>query len=163
MNTVTHALLPVLAVRVATGHRFCGWQFVGLGVCGALPDLINPHLSLAARMSSWSHGLPAWGVVSFLCLAAVPLSGNRWGWGLALCGAMAYLLHLFCDAIAGGINWLSPFGEAYWGEYWFPVVWWTPTDALLLLTAYFVFRAIPKWREARTQRGVETARPESSS
>lgn len=157
MNTVTHALLPLMAVRLATGRRFSGWQLAAIGLCGAAPDLINPHLTLAARMSSWSHGLPAWGAMSVLCLVAVPLSRGRWRWSLAVLGSLAYGLHLFCDAISGGINWLSPVGDAFWGDYWFPVVWWTPTDVVLVLGAYFVFRAIPKWREARMARGLPAA------
>jgi hypothetical protein len=150
MNTITHALLPIIAVRAATGRRFSGWQYAGIGLCGALPDLINPHLSLSARMSSWSHGLPAWIAMTILCLVLVPLSRRRWRWDLALIGSLAYLWHLFCDAIAGGINWLSPFGVAYWGEYWFPVVLWTLLDALLLFSAYLVFRVVPGLRAAKS-------------
>ena len=66
-------------------------------------------------------------------------------------GSLAYFLHLFCDAIAGGINWLSPVGDAFWGEYWFPVILWTPMDVVLVLTCYFLFRAIPGWKRARAR------------
>lgn len=149
MNTVTHALLPVLAAKAIAGKKVTGRELVLVGLLGAAPDLINPHLTLTARMNSWSHGLPAWGGITLLLVAAALLSRGRVRWRVAGIGSLAYLLHLFCDAIAGGINWLSPVGEAFWGDYWFPVILWTPADAVLALTAYFVFRAIPKWKEAR--------------
>ena len=151
MNTVTHALAPVLLAHACLRGRWrlSGKQLVAVAVCGALPDLINPHLTLASRMASWSHGLPAWVVLTVVLLVLSLLWKDRVPRRLALVGSLAYLLHLFCDAIAGGINWMSPVGDYFWGEYWFPVILWTPTDVVLVLACYFIFRAIPGLRRAR--------------
>lgn len=151
VNTVTHALAPLLLTHACLpeSKKLSGRQLMVVGVCGALPDLINPHLSLAARMSSWSHGLPAWFGVSVVLLVCSFIWPSRIPRRLAVAGALAYLLHLFCDAIAGGINWFSPLGDLVWGEYWYPVWLWVPTDVVLVLTCYMVFRALPNIRRAR--------------
>jgi len=151
LNTVTHGLAPLLIAHACLRGRWklSGKQLIVVGVCGAMPDLINPHLTLAARMASWSHGLPAWAVLTVTLFCVSAIWRKRCPRRLAVAGSLAYLFHLFCDAIAGGINWLSPVGDAFWGAYWFPVVLWTPTDVVLVLTCYFVFRAIPGWRKAR--------------
>lgn len=151
MNTITHGLAPLLLTYalLPESKQLTGKQLVVVGLCGALPDLINPHLSLAARMASWSHGLPAWLAVTVLLLVASAILKSVFPWRAAVAGSLAYLLHLFCDAIAGGINWLSPVGDAYWGAYWFPVILWVPTDVVLVLTTYLVFRAIPQIRKVK--------------
>jgi len=59
MNTVTHALLPVIAAAVCESgfqlfkakrnHWSCK-QLLLVGLFGAAPDLLNPHLSLEAAI-----------------------------------------------------------------------------------------------------------------
>ena len=70
MNTVTHALAPVLLASFAAKKSvgFVRKEIIMIGIAGALPDLLNPHLSLEARMHSWSHGLPFWLFLSLLLL-----------------------------------------------------------------------------------------------
>ncbi len=149
MDTVTHALLPVIAVGLAAPRaRWLGrWGLLAIGVAGALPDLLSPHLSLQARMASWSHGLPCWALFSVLVLL-LAVAASRGRGSIRLAGAMsaAYLLHLVCDGISGGVNFLGPVGDWYWGDYWVAPVWWVPLDVACLLTCYFMFRVIPGWR-----------------
>jgi membrane-bound metal-dependent hydrolase YbcI (DUF457 family) len=143
MNTVTHALVPVLLVRFAAGRRpvWMGrWCFIQIGLAGALPDLLNPHLTLEERMNGWAHGLPCWVLFSVILLG---ISVMRRGWvsrRMAGVLSLAYLLHLICDAVAGGINWFYPLGDLVWGAYWVDALLWIPIDVVLMLTAYGVFR-----------------------
>ncbi|WP_338689617.1 metal-dependent hydrolase [Haloferula helveola] len=156
MNTATHALAPLLIVHALGRSKWVARRKLWLvGLFGALPDLLCPHLSLDARMTSWSHGLPAWGGFTLALMVAVPLSRGWLGWRLAIACSLAYLLHLFCDAIAGGINWLYPVADGIWGKYWVPPIYWTPIDIVLVLTTYFVFRAIPRWRKSRARAAGE--------
>jgi len=145
MDIVTHALAPVLIARLICrgDKRLGGRALIAIGVAGALPDLICPHLSLEARMSSWSHGLPCWGVFAVGCLVGNLANPRRVPLRLACLLAFAYLLHLVCDAVSGGVDWLYPVGHFVWGEYWVDPVWWIPLDVTFLLLAYFIFRLRP--------------------
>ncbi|MGD7652810.1 MAG: metal-dependent hydrolase [Verrucomicrobiales bacterium] len=151
MNVFTHALLPVLATRALAGrtHGFGRWEWVGIGVAGALPDVLNPHLTLEARMTSWSHGLGCWLGLSVVVVAVCFLSRGKLSLRLAGVLSGAYLLHVFCDAISGGVNFLHPFGTWVWGGYWVHPVWWVPADVICLLSCYFMFRVIPNFRKLR--------------
>ena len=160
MNTITHALLPVIAAGVcgraylgaeARGNAFSRRGFLLIGVAGAAPDLLDPHLSLADRYSSWTHSVVAW---AGFTLILVVLHAWRAGiidrrLGLWLSGG--YLLHLFCDAIAGGIAWLYPFApDAIVGHYLISPRLWLPLDLACLLFTYFLFRAIPRFRKVKS-------------
>lgn len=150
MDTVTHALAPVILTRLLAGPLWPRWRgLTAIGLAGALPDLINPHLTLEARMTSWSHGLPFWLLFSVSLLIASFLSKKRLSLALAATCSAAYLFHLFCDAISGGVNWLYPFGDLVWGDYWVDPVFWVPLDVLCVLTCYFLFRVLPRLRKAR--------------
>lgn len=155
MNTVTHALLPVILVSLADRRKrvFQRGALIAVAVSGALPDLLNPHLSLKARMYSWSHGLTAW--LGFSLLVGIVITVKKWPklWWLA--ASAAYALHLFCDAISGGINWAYPVADRLWGDYWFPPQWWVPLDVVLVLFCYFYFRAIPAMQKARAGKRSE--------
>ena len=154
MNTITHALLPVIAVSlVEKVHRgperrkvWTNREILAVGACGAAPDLLNPHISLAARYTSWSHGLPAWVGVSILLLVGAMCLRPLISLKLAGWGSLAYGLHLFCDLIAGGIAWRYPFGGEVVGHYWVPPGWWAWIDAACVLTLYFLWRVIPASR-----------------
>ena len=156
MNTVTHALLPVIVTRlVAKKAAWLGrWGLAFIGVAGALPDLLSPHLSLAARMSSWSHGLPFWSALTAGLILGSLLSRSRFTTRLALACSAAYLLHLFCDAISGGINWAYPVADRIWGAYWVDPLLWVPLDILCLLACYAIFRLIPLWKARRVKKSV---------
>lgn len=149
MDTVTHALAPVVMARLAWGHPdWIGkYGFWAIGIAGALPDLINPHLSLESRMNSWSHGLPFWAtftVVLLLCSRKLKVPhGHR----LAALMAFAYIFHMFCDALSGGIDWLRPFSSWIWGTYYVGPEWWVPIDIVLVITAYLLFRVFPVKRK----------------
>ncbi|MEZ5304124.1 MAG: hypothetical protein R3F11_26295 [Verrucomicrobiales bacterium] len=109
MFVVTHALSPVAGIAAAdalrleaTGERlFRREHYIAFALSGALPDVLCPHLSLAARYASWSHTFWA------LCLfAAIALPAARFLFGSRrwlLAGSLmvfAYAFHLGCDAVA---------------------------------------------------------------
>ena len=151
MDTLTHALAPVIIARLCLPRtKWTGRTgLITLGLAGALPDLLNPHLTLEARTSSWSHGLPFWLTLSACLLIAALLSRRRFpvAWALAL--SAAYLLHLVCDAISGGVNWLYPLRDFTLGAYWVDPVLWVPLDILCLLLCYYLFRLRPLWQKRR--------------
>ena len=158
MNIFTHALAPVIATRLLfPKSRWAGRAgLVAIGLAGALPDILSPHITLEQRMSSWSHGLPAWAGVSIVFASASLLSKRRIAPALAAAMSVAYLLHMFCDAISGGINWLAPFGTLSWGRYWFDPIWWVPLDVVCVLTCYYLFRLQPMWARLRGKRAAVT-------
>ena len=142
MNTVTHALLPVVLAKTCLGKGLQPrrWQWVMLALAGALPDVINPHIYLESRMTSWSHGLPAWIAFSALIAIACLIKPLKLRPALAVMMSVAYLLHILCDAVSGGVNLLHPFGHYILGDYWVGFGWWIPFDAILVLTCYYFFR-----------------------
>ena len=156
MDTVTHALLPVIIYEVSRRKSEWGgkWGIVAIGVSGALPDLLNPHLSLAARISSWSHGLPFWAVFSVsLMVWALSSRGKMLRPRLALACSAAYLLHILCDAISGGVNFLYPIGIFNWGSYWVDPIYWIPLDIVCVLMCYYLFRLRPLLGKRNKNRG----------
>jgi membrane-bound metal-dependent hydrolase YbcI (DUF457 family) len=159
MDTITHALAPVLITRLALGKPV--WMprygLVAIGIAGAMPDLINPHLSLAARMTSLSHGLPFWGGLTVVLLVGSLVKRKTLPVRLALLLSAAYLFHMSCDAISGGINWMYPVRSFVWGDYYVDPVWWIPLDVVCVLMAYVMFRLVPlraKVRERKFSGGV---------
>ena len=155
MDTITHALAPVILTRLAFGKPAWMPRFglVAIGVAGAMPDLVNPHLSLAARMTSWSHGLPFWGGLTVVLLGFALVKRRLLPVRLAVLLSAAYLLHMVCDAISGGINWMFPVGNFVWGDYFVDPVWWIPLDVVCVLTAYVMFRLVPLRARVRERRG----------
>ena len=116
---------------------------------GALPDLLNPHLSLAARYSSWSHTVFAW-----TAFAAAMLGLAWWPrlrtWRIPLLlAAPAYALHLAADAVSGGIVWLHPLSDAVVGTRLIRYRWWWPIDGALVALATVFFASWPAWRRAQ--------------
>ena len=104
----THASLPVLvaaAVNAVSAKRsgrlpFRTRDLAAIAVAGVLPDIIWPHLSLHARLTSWSH------TVWFLAGLGVLLLtfGRRlfrpdWK-ALAMALWLAVVLHLAVDTIS---------------------------------------------------------------
>ncbi len=116
---------------------------LAIGLAGAMPDLLNPHLSLASRMTSWSHGLPFWGGLTVMLLVFAMVKPRVLPVKLALLLSAAYLFHMVCDAISGGINWMHPVGKFVWGDYYVDPVWWIPLDVVCVLTVYVMFRLVP--------------------
>ena len=148
----THAFLPVLvasavnAYRVRSGRRslFTVKELVLIGVAGSLPDLLSPHISLSARLSSWTHNL--WfllGSCPILLMSAWFLSRQKHLLlGIFLWAAVA--LHLIVDMSSGGISPFYPF-EAVIGFRTVPFHYWFHLDVFLisafLLLAFWVRRA----------------------
>lgn len=147
MNTLTHALAPVILAHVVLSRskRLGAWSLVAIGVAGALPDLLTPHMTLESRMASWSHGLPCWaaftGILFVISLLSKQRISNRLAWVLSL----SYLFHLICDAVSGGINVLYPVKDFVWGAYWVSPMLWIPLDIVCLLTCYYLFRFRSLW------------------
>jgi hypothetical protein len=139
MFVITHALSPVIAVAAAdavvleaTGNRlFRRTQYVAIAISGALPDILNPHITLAARFASWSHTVLA--LVVFIPVAIfIARRINREQFILSgILMAAAYAFHLFCDAISGGIAWIYPFDpKAIVGSALVPFKYWLILDAV---------------------------------
>lgn len=135
----THAFLPVLAasalnaLQVKRSRRsvFSIKELVSIGVAGCLPDLLSPHLSLSARLSSWTHNL--WflaGFIPIVILVAWLLAAKR---HLLLATALwlALGLHLLIDMASGGISPLYPFGSVL-GFRTVPFRYWFHTDILVI-------------------------------
>jgi len=124
MNTITHALIPLIAAGICERsyrpeEERCGNLSVNMIIMIAVFGAA-PVLSLARRNLIPPHMI-AW------------LSG-------------AYLLHIFCDAVSGGVAWSYPFGRSVVGAYYVEPIWWIPLDVSLFLIAYGLFRVVPKMR-----------------
>jgi len=139
MYTGTHAFAPVLiasglnVVRVARGRPrvFSGRNLFYLAVCGALPDLLSPHFSLADRLSSWTH--TAWFAITSLPAIAVSC---RWlcrdRWCLMTLGCwLSIVLHILCDAVSGGIVPFHPL-DVRIGAYYVHYRLWLTLDAAII-------------------------------
>lgn len=158
MDTITHALIPVICVQLAAGRKkwFGRWGVVSVGLAGALPDLLNPHLSLESRMMSWSHGLPFWLAFSMMAWIGSVVIRDRLSPQVAAWMSASYLLHICCDAISGGVDVLYPFGTWILGSYWVDPMWWIPLDIVLILVAYVMFRILPGLKNRRKALQDET-------
>ena len=118
MNVVTHACAPVviaLAIDVVRLHSgrdrlFNNKHLIAIGVAGALPDLLNPHVSLRARYSSWTHTL--WFVVAiYPVLMAICRKWFRSRWILLTHFLwLATIAHIATDTISNGTRPLYPYG-----------------------------------------------------
>ena len=147
MTTVTHALAPIILVKLCRHKKdtLSKFDYLWIAIAGGLADVINPHIYLIDRLTSWSHGLPFW--VGFtLLLVIVSLSmRKKFKLQTALLCSLAYLLHLFCDGISGGINLLYPIKDYFWGMTLVSFKYWIPLDIINLMLVYYLFR----WRKLR--------------
>jgi len=166
MNVITHALLPVIAAGLHEGSYkieeerkglFSVKMLVVVGLFGAAPDLVNPHISLDARHSSFSHGIPFWAILT-ICLAVFGFVRRKvFSSRIIVWFSGAYFFHLCCDAISGGLAWKYPLDSDIIGTFYINPIWWIPLDVFCFLSAYCIFRAIPRIRQARNsnQRRVD--------
>lgn len=156
-----HALLPASAclitdnVSLALGKdrvfpRRSAWL---AAVFGALPDLCNPHLTLEARFTSWSHTV--WflgGLVVFTAMVSAYFEkGQRLR--VAIVCWIASALHLAGDAASGGIAWLYPWRDEVIGLYLIPPDLWIWFDAFFIILTWLLVRVLPHL-EARGIRKV---------
>lgn len=151
MSPITHAILPLLIARSRISKRPDGapsWRVSALvALSGVLPDLLSPHLGLEERHAAFSHSLPAWSLFSFALVAAGLHPALRRHRGVAAICAGAYLLHLGCDFITGGVPLFSPFIPGAQGDAWLPFWSWFVLDGLMLAYAYGIYRWLPLRRK----------------
>lgn len=157
MTPISHALLPVFLGRRWIPHKnkIPVPRIVALvALCGALPDILSPHLSLDARYTALSH--TAWALLAFsLAIAALSrLAPTLFTPSISLLCLAAYAGHLFCDAIAGGIAFFHPVSSAVQGKHLLPFWLWITSDGLLLFYLYVIYRWQPLRRriKERSQR-----------
>lgn len=150
MSPVTHALLPMIIgcrwLPKRDGMPSLRAEAV-VGVFGMMPDILNPHISLDARHHSWSHTLLVWAVITVIIAIIAVKKPALLGWRLAALLSLAYLGHLACDAISGGIAPLLPFSPLVVGAPLFPFRWWFICDFILLFIAYVLLRVLPMRRK----------------
>ena len=157
MNFVTHACAPVVvamavdALRLSTGHNrlFTNKHLIAIGCAGALPDLLNPHLSLRARYSSWTHTiwflLVMYPVYTIICRKWfrerwILLTQFLW---------LATVAHIATDTISNGTRPLYPYGPVI--KYRFirgGVYHWVKYD-LVFMAAIVILAVLIKWLENR--------------
>jgi len=104
--------LAIDAIRLGTGRTrlFSGRHLIAIGIAGALPDLLNPHLSLRARYSSWTHTL--WFVLAiYPVFLAICRRWFRQRWLLLTDFLwLATVAHIATDTISNGTRPLYPYG-----------------------------------------------------
>ncbi|MFC4994665.1 metal-dependent hydrolase [Rubritalea tangerina] len=155
MNTVTHALLPVVAICLYQRFRKSDFslnkfQYALITFAGAAPDLFTPHFSIASRYSSWSHTLPALITFTVILLTTASFKFKTLTTKVAVFMVVAYSLHLACDALSGGIPWLLPYSDAILGDYYISPSLWIPFDVILVFTTYILARTVKDSSSATT-------------
>ena len=162
MDTPTHALIPVSAygmlrqkelISGTRSEKIGVWRTAAfIGIVGAMPDMMDPHVTLEERLNSWSHSLTAWAGFSFLFGAICLARKSWWTPKLALGLSLTYFSHIVGDAIAGGVGWSYPFGNHVIGDYYIPPRWWIPLDYICVAVAYIVYRVVPMFAMQRRRR-----------
>jgi LexA-binding, inner membrane-associated putative hydrolase len=147
MNVLTHALLPALLAAPLLPRTTPRELYVSGGIvalAGALPDLLTPHLSLAARYASWSHTVFAWAGFNVLLIGFSIALRRRVTPRVWLFASLAYALHLFGDALSGGIAWFYPVSKEIVGRSLILYRYWILIDVVLLAAAIIVFWWLPR-------------------
>ena len=143
MFIITHATLPVLLAngrelwleRKGREKKLTRKTLLLIALAGALADLLNPHITLKARLDSWSHSLLALVVFGLLLLLGISFKAGKAKY-LFTWFFIAYALHLFCDALAGGICLMYPSRELYGAPYLVGGALWVAFDIACLLMLY---------------------------
>ncbi|ACB75143.1 metal-dependent hydrolase [Opitutus terrae] len=138
MNVLSHALLPALAAAPLLPRRTPREFYAAAGIvalAGALPDVLHPHLSLAARYASWSHTVFAFtgGTMVFVLLAM--FARRRLPLIALLLAPVAYASHLGLDGLSGGVAWLYPLSREVLSHRLIRYPYWFPIDVVLAATA----------------------------
>lgn len=150
VNIVTHALLPAALAAPFLPQRSAREFLRAAGVvavAGALPDLLHPHLSLAARFASWPHTVYAWCGVSISIAVLSAFAPRHVPARVGVAAVAAYALHLLCDAISGGIAWLYPADPQRLGVRWVRYEYWLVIDGLVTVVA----AAVLGWKLRRVR------------
>jgi hypothetical protein len=163
MQFPTHACIPALAamlvdsIRVQKGRErlFPGKFLIAIGVAGALPDFLNPHISLAARLSSWTHTLwfilaiyPVYGVVSRIWYRKRWLLLTHWLW-------LATMAHLVIDTLSNGTRPLFPFGPVISYRVIPRGLFWSISD-FVFITATILLAVWLKQRDGQNISGLQS-------
>jgi hypothetical protein len=154
MNVLTHALLPaLLASPLLPRTSFRAFYVSGsiVALVGALPDVLTPHLSLAARYASWSHTVFAYAGFNVLLVALGFALHRRLSSRVLLFASLAYALHLFGDALSGGIAWFYPVSKEIVGDRLIPYRYWLLIDVVLLAVSVVVFWWLPRRRRLKLE------------
>lgn len=142
----THACLPVIAIGtvdlVRTSQKkeplLKNWHLVFIGIAGMLPDLLWPHTSIQARLSSWTHTL--WFLI--VTLPIVYFISRRWIkkklFMFVLFFWLAMALHIFADMVSGGVSFLYPIKEVF-GTYYIAWAYWIRIDLLFVTATILVY------------------------
>ncbi|MDA0812057.1 MAG: metal-dependent hydrolase [Verrucomicrobia bacterium] len=149
MFVITHALAPVVVTnalsalqltRASTSRLFTNAQLIMIGIAGAAPDLLSPHWKLSARLQSPTHTI--WFLLGIypVCLLVGRWLGQPRPWLIAHCMWLAVLLHLICDALAGGIAWVYPLNQEILGGQYVPLPLWFLSDAGFFAITVFLQR-----------------------
>ncbi len=142
MLPTAHILAPMVGLLL-----YGRWQdrtisdrfLTAIGVFGILPDLLNPHLTLAGRVS-WSHSLL---ILIPIGIGVLVTSDRTRQYFTLLFGGFS--THILLDVISAPYNFLYPLEFSYGIDIypevgaWF--VSWYAID-LLLLTAFVVLMTI---------------------
>lgn len=159
----THACIPLVTlgtidiIRLSTNRAplLKGWPFALVGVAGILPDVLWPHTSIHARLTSWTHTI--WFLIgTFPVIWLIAKWTVRRSWRLfALFFWLAMALHIATDAISGGVSLLYPI-EGVIGKYYIPWKYWIYSDigfilvTIVLLSIRFSLLRQKKRREQST-------------
>jgi len=152
VTPVSHALLPVFFGQRWIPHkdRIPAPKVVALvALCGALPDILSPHLSLYARYAAPSHTI--WALLGFAIFIGALAKWRPRIFTPAISGLCiaSYAGHIACDAITGGVVLFLPYGGVQGGNY-LPHSLWIISDGLLLFYLYLVYRWLPLRRKIKT-------------
>lgn len=149
----THIGLPVSAALVlenrslarGKGYVFPAGSLLAAGVCGVLPDILSPHISLEDRHQSFSHSLAFLAALLPFCAMAASFypAGDLPRWRTAALCWIAAALHLAADAISGGIPWLYPWKPDVLGAYYIPPAHWLAWDAGFIVLTVVLLRRRP--------------------
>lgn len=160
MTPVSHALLPVLLGRrwIPKKHSVpCPRVSAAVALCGALPDILSPHLSLDARYTALSHTVWAWLIFGALILILHGIVPKIAAPSLAALCICAYGGHIFCDLITGGVSLLYPLNSTVQGENYLPYWLWITCDGILILYLYVVYRWLPLRKRIRERSNAASA------
>ena len=139
MNIVSHIVYPIVFAQSANVYRkhkrqvaLFNWrQLFLIGLCGALPDLMFPHLTWSGRYTSIFHSV--WFLAAAFFLAFLLARKFQKFRGLIYFCWLAACFHLLCDMITGGINLYAPFGDRVVGDSYIPLKYWISLDVTGIL------------------------------
>ena len=121
----THACLPIVVIssidiiRLSFSRErlLTNKQLALIGLAGVLPDFLWPHFSMQQRLHSWTHA--QWFLIllfPIILLISKKRVKNQFV-KFSLIFWITVILHLFMDALSGGINFFYPLGNIIGGYY----------------------------------------------